>query len=287
MKYSIHKKIKVEHFLYLYIILCPILDIISFLFRQYYNIAYSPATIIRPIIPTILFIILFFKEKNKKNKIIAFVIYLIYSLIHLYLFQVLHNESSYGNYRNELQYIINYSFLIINLYLFHQIGIEKDKLEKVVSISLAIYVFSLFFSIITKTSSTTYLEGIGYKGYFESGNSLCMVLLLQVTILLANINMKKWKQILLVIFTGIYLVIFCEMRTGLYGFGLIIGVFCVSKLYIGIREKIKLSKSQMATIAIGILIFVFLLIVFGSFTLDRRKQLKLTKICNRRYFRII
>ena len=280
MKIISKKNIRLEHLLYLYIILCPILDIASFLFRQNYNISYSPATIIRPIIPVVLFTILFFKEKNKKNKIICFGIYAVYSIVHLYLFQLLHNESSYGNYKNELQYIINYSFLIINLYLFHQIGFEKSKLEKTVSVSLAIYVFSLFFSIITRTSSSTYIEGIGFKGYFESGNSLCMVLILEVIILLANINIKKWKQILLIIFAGLYLVIFSEMRTGLYGFGLTIGMFCLGKFYVGIREKIKLNKKQMVAIAIGTLIFIFLIIIFGSKTLERRKLLKQNEMNN-------
>ena len=179
---NIKKKLTLENLMCLFVCICPILDIISFLFRNYFKTSFSPTTILRPIIPVIVFIILFFKEKNKKPKIIIAIIYFIYSIIHLWIFQKLHNESSYGNIKNEIQYIINYSLMIINLYLFYVVIKDRAKLQKSVFISLTIYIVSLFFSIITNTSSSTYLEGIGYKGYFESGNSLCTVLLLSVYI---------------------------------------------------------------------------------------------------------
>ena len=142
------KKLKelctLENLLCLYIIICPILDIASFLFRNYFNTNFSPSTIIRPIIPAICFIILFFKENNKIKKIIIIGIYFLYSLIHFYFFQKLHNGSSYGNLRNELQYIINYSLMIVNLYLFYAIIKDKSKLKKAVCLSLIIYVISKY-----------------------------------------------------------------------------------------------------------------------------------------------
>ena len=61
--------------------------------------------------------------------------------------------------------------MIVNLYLFYVLIKDKSKLKKAVYLSLIIYVISIYFSILTNTSSSTYLEGIGYKGYFESGNS--------------------------------------------------------------------------------------------------------------------
>ena len=70
------------------------------------------------------------------------------------------------------------------------------------------------------------------------------------------------------------------MITGLYGFGLTIGMFCLGKFYVGIREKIKLNKKQMVAIAIGTLIFIFLIIIFGSKTLERRKLLKQNEMNN-------
>ena len=54
----------IENILCVFIIICPILDIASFLFRQYFNTNISISTFIRPIIPIIAVIYIFFKDKN-------------------------------------------------------------------------------------------------------------------------------------------------------------------------------------------------------------------------------
>ena len=278
------KKIKelcnLENLIFIYIIICPILDIISFLFRNYFNTTFSPSTAIRPIIPCICFIVLFFKEENKTKKIGVICVYLVYSILHLYFFQKLYNESSYGNIKNEIQYIINYSLMIVNLYLFYQLINDKTKIKKAVYISIIIYVISLYFAILTNTSSPTYIEGIGYKGYFESGNSLCTVLILGLCIILSDFNFKQWGRIALIIFTGIYLVVFSEMRTGLFGFSIIIAVWIISKFFIAIRDKINFSKKQIFIISFGIIFAIILVFVLGARTLDRRKLLKQSELSN-------
>lgn len=276
----IKKKLTLENLMCLFVCICPILDIISFLFRNYFHTTISPTTILRPMIPCIVFVILFFKEKNKKQKIIVALIYAIYSIIHLLLFQKLHNESSYGTWKNELQYIINYSFMMINLYLFFTVIKDKAKIQKSVYISFTIYIISLFISIATNTSSSTYLEEIGYKGYFESGNSLCTVLLLSLCIILGSFNLKDWKKLIVIIFTGIYLVLFSGMRTGIYGFSLVIGIFILAKLFISIRDKVNLQKKHIIIITLGIIIAVILIFLLGSESLERRKLLEQNKLNN-------
>ena len=277
---KVKNKLTLENLLCLYVILCPILDIVSFLFRNYFKTSFSPSTVLRPIIPCVLFIILFFKEKNKKQKILIALIYMVYSIIHLIIFQKLHNGSSYGTWKNEIQYIANYSLMIINLYLFYVLIKDKDKVQKSVFISLSIYVASLFLSIITKTSSSTYLEGIGDKGYFESGNSLCTVLILAICILLSNIDKKEWQKIILIIFTGIYLIVFSGMRTGLFGFSAVIVVFVIGKFLIAIRDKIRLSKKQILVISIGVILAIIATFLLGAKTLERRKFLKQNEMNN-------
>lgn len=271
---NIKNKITLENLLSLYIILNPILDIVSFLFRNFFQTNFSPSTIIRPIIPIICFIILFFKENNKKKKIGIALIYFIYSITHLFIFQKLHNESSYGTIKNEAQYLINYSLMIINLYLFYRIIQNKEKAYTSVFISLIIYVASLYISIITKTSSSTYIEGIGYKGYFESGNSLCTVLILSLCIIFSNLKLKEWKKILLVIFTAMYLILFSGMRTGLFGFSIIITVYIAGKFFINIRDSKNLTPKQIGIISFLITVIMIVIFVLGSKTLERRRQLK-------------
>ena len=97
------RKIEVEDFLCLLIIICPILDIVSFIFRNTFDTSISPSTILRPIIPIGVMVYLFFK-KDKKFKIYTIgvgIIYLIYGLIHLYVFEKLKTGSSYSNVVHE------------------------------------------------------------------------------------------------------------------------------------------------------------------------------------------
>ena len=106
-------KIKLENIMCVFIILCPILDIASFVFRNTFNTKISPSTIIRPIIPAIAILFLFIKKdrKFKKNMIIVGTIYAVYAAIHIYLFSKIKTGMSFGSETHELQYIINYTFI--------------------------------------------------------------------------------------------------------------------------------------------------------------------------------
>ena len=281
------KKIfSLENLLCLFVILCPVLDMSSFIFRNIFNTSFSPSTILRPVIPIIVFAVIFFKEKGKKKKILVCSIYAIYSIIHIVIFNKVKSESSYGNVRNELQYIINYSFMIIDLFIFLSVfkDISKNKLKKSVFIAITIYIISIFISIVTNTSSNTYPEGIGYKGWYESGNSLCTLLLIGLCIIfptfLLNKNTTKTiidkipKTLLIILLVGIYLVALVGTRTGLFGFALITGIFILSEFFTKIIGKIKISRKYVAIISSVIILSVSLVLTVGSETLIRRKELK-------------
>ena len=280
MKKKIINICTLENLIYIYILICPILDITSFLFRNKFNINFSPSTMIRPIIPIIAFIILFFKETNKLKKILVGIVYLLYSIIHLVIFQKLHNESSYGNIVNELQYIVNYTLMIINLYVFSKVIVNDTKIKKAVFISLSIYVLSILISLVTRTSSHTYLEGIGFKGYFESGNSLCTVLILAICILFSNIKKKEFIKIILIIFTGIYLIFFSGMRTGIFGFSLIIGIYFFSYFFISIKSNMIFTKKQFFFGVIVIASCIVIFVLLEPRLLERRRLLKEKEISN-------
>ena len=112
--------------------------------------------------------------------------------------------------------------MIIILYVFIKTFKEKlstEKLEKATVISVGIYLLSIILSIITNTMSSTYIEGMGIKGWFESGNSISATLILSMYILLMNKN-KKYKKIIIaeLILMGIFLTMLIGTRVGLYGF---------------------------------------------------------------------
>src|SRR5699024_8415809 len=61
-------------------------------------------------------------------------------------------------------------------------------------IMCAIYIVSIYISILTGTSSYTYAEEqIGYKGWIESGNSLSAILCISTFLILPLIKNKKYR----------------------------------------------------------------------------------------------
>lgn len=275
---KVKEKLNIENLLTVFIILCPILDIASFIFRNIFNTKISPSTIIRPILPIIAFIYYFIKA-DKKYKLKMFgisAIYGIYAIIHLILFTTVKSECSYSNISHELQYLVNYTFMIIILYVFIKTFKEKlstEKLEKATVISVGIYLLSIILSIITNTMSSTYIEGMGIKGWFESGNSISATLILSMYILLMNKN-KKYKKIIIaeLILMGIFLTMLIGTRVGLYGFILTIGIFVLVKSNIfninKINKKIVISGGALLALIILIICLV------GSNTFTRRQHLK-------------
>lgn len=282
------KKLNSKNILYLFIIILPILDMSSFIFRNFFNTSFSPSTFIRPIIPIILIIIIFFKYKFKLKTILVGSIYAIYSIIHLYIFNKLNYEISYGTITHELQYLINYSFSILNLFIFLFIFYKDDtkNITKSILIANGIYILSIYIAILTHTSSTTYLEGIGFKGWFESGNSLSTILILNLFIIFTLFNKLKNKKIKAIAFveiilSGIFLMFLLGTRTGLFGFILVVGLFLFSKIFILFRDNFfnkekKLEKNKKILLIICVLLIILavgLVLYKGSSFLARRKYL--------------
>ncbi len=280
---KIKKIITAENLLSFFIIVCPLLDISSFLFRNKFETNYSISTILRPIIPGIIFVYIFFKEKLKdKFKIIGVCfIYLLYALIHLYIYKNNIVNCSYGTITHEAQYLLNYSFMILNLFIFIKTFNNQNykKLQKSILISTAIYIVSIYISIITKTSSTTYVEGMGYKGWFESGNSISAILLLSTFIILSfimQIQNKKMKICLFIVLglIGIYLLTLIGTRVGLIGFILAILCFAMSEIFCKIIKKMKISKKNFILLISILVLLISIVLLAGSVTLQRRKHLK-------------
>lgn len=207
------KIISVENLLCLFIILCPLFDILSFITRNVWQSKISVSTFIRPIIPVLVGIYIFIKadKKHKKFFLILAFTYILYAIIHLYIMKSLITGCSYGNVINELQYVFNYTFLIIYFIIYVYTFVKKSenksnindnlkKLRNSIVIMNFIYIVSIYFSIIIGKSSPTYTEtGLGYKGFIESGNSLSAILILSMFIVLYVIkdNSKATREFLI------------------------------------------------------------------------------------------
>ena len=158
-------KFNMEKLLGFFIIICPILDVSSFIFRNYFNTNFSISTFVRPIIPIIAIIYIFFKDKLKPHLFIAAGVYGVYAICHLYIFHRIKTGCAYGNELRELQYLVNYTFMIMNLFIYIYFFVTKareketiNKLKKSVLIALTIYIGLMYIALLTGTSSFTYTE---------------------------------------------------------------------------------------------------------------------------------
>ncbi len=272
------KNIKTEDLLCAFVILCPLLDILSFIYRNTFDTTISPSTFLRPIIPIALILLVFFKNNIKSKILIGTLIYGIYAVIHLYIFEKIRVGASYGGVLQEAQYMANYTFMILNLFLFVYLFWKKDcdKLKKSILITFTIYIVLIYLSIITQTSSTTYIEGTGYKGWFESGNSLCSILCISLCILLPMLRYKKLMPFILtlILLSGIFLTMLVGTRTGILGFGLVLILYIFSECFVAIKKKDKLNKQTIVISAIVIALMCILALVLGSKSFQRREELK-------------
>ena len=162
------KKVKVEYLLYVFIVISPFLDAISFLFRQHFsNALISPVTIIRPLIPLVLLVYVFLQDKKVRKKLfLGLSVLLLYDIIHLFLFKKIVTGISYGNVLHEAQYVINYSYMIVVLFLFLYFYKNRSLpyLKQALMLMLTGYLIILYIAILSGTSYSTYLEGMGYRG---------------------------------------------------------------------------------------------------------------------------
>lgn len=273
--------INIENILCFFIVLCPILDISSFIFRNIFNTNISPSTIIRPIIPIVVIMYLFFK-KDKKFKLysfLTFLLYAVYGMIHLYMFTKVITGSSYSGVVHEAQYIINYSFMILNLYIYIDTfkNGNAEKLKQSVLCSAIIYIASIYIAILTKTSSNTYVqEAMGYKGWFESGNSIGAILILTMFIYIMYIKEKQYRKIVIptLILVGIYLTTLIGTRVGLLGFILVLILYTLVEIFCSLLHNKKVNKKAILTGTIVIVAIIMLIGIVGSTTIERRKHLQ-------------
>lgn len=271
-------KIDKEKWLYIFILLNPIFDLLSSLFN-YLGFSYTPSTFLRPIMPFIILICIFATDKRtRKPLIISGLVYIVYALIHLYLYSGIRTGISCGTVMHELQYLSNYTYLIFTLFSFIYVFYNgKNNLESMVLYTSIFYISSIYVAIITNTSLPSYVEGTGYKGWFNTSGAVGSVLVVSLFILIPYLikkNVKFIYKFLFLFLTIFYLCFLIGSRVGLLGSVLVIGFFVISNIvyYLLHNKKFNIVKYLPIIISSAIVLIVTF-ILFGSYTLDRRKHL--------------
>jgi len=278
---KLKRYITAENLLCLFIILCPFMDMASYWFRRIAGTEFSIATVLRPIIPVIISLYIFIKAK-KKEKIILIglsLVYIAYAVLHIVVTKNMFMESAYGTIKNEAQYVLNFTSLVVYFIIYNYIFVyrKKDlsndesfiKLKHSIAIMTFTYVVSVFLAITTRSSEYTYIEtSVGYKGWYAQGNSLSAVLIMSLFILLGDLKNTKWKKfyITTIIITTIYLVFIIGTRAALLGALLSVIIYIVCEVLFSRNKKIIITSFVFMIIGVG------LVGVIGSNTIKRRQQ---------------
>lgn len=272
------KKMSKENWLYIFILINPIFDLLSSLFTNL-GTSFTPSTIMRPIIPLILLIYIFITDKSIRPKgIIISVIYLLYIGIHTLIYKDIMTGISFGTISHELQYLINYTYLIFTGILFGYVFYKKkNKLVDYLFYYVIFYISSIYIAIISSTSLSSYVEGMGYKGWYNTSGAVGAILITSLFILLPYLAKKEIKvmyKFAFVLSIVLYLCFLIGSRVGLFGSLLVLLIYGISNLiyYLINSKKINIRK-YLPIIASSILILVVIFIFFGSYTLERRKHL--------------
>ncbi|MBF0990014.1 MAG: O-antigen ligase family protein [Clostridiales bacterium] len=183
--------------------------------------SFNPITILRPLIPIVILTIIFFKVSLAEKIQVLFLGILNIGYIFVHSIVFLEYKTHFGSrvLIDEVRIVMNYIFAIINIYIMFKLFFRRntDKLKISIAIMTGIYILSICIPMILNISPSTYQEGIGQKGFFETGNSLSIILLLAVGLLLTTIKLKgRYIYLAITVFTSLYLLFIMGSRTGFY-----------------------------------------------------------------------
>lgn len=187
-----------------FIILQPILDILTFLSIAYFNLSITIGIVVRVLFMAFSVLYIFFGNKHTFKKF--FIVYLIVLFIVIGLSFLINFLTKPEFYLfSEVQFLVKTLYFPIMFSAFmlcFTTNIKEDKVkEKLYSaITIAMFILSitLFLAIMTNTSNTTY-EYIksGYTGWFFAGNELSAIVAIcfPLSLIYAIYRTKRIKDI--------------------------------------------------------------------------------------------
>ena len=252
-----------------FLVLQPFLDCFLLYSDEIISIfKFSPTTLIRLFFIGFLGLIVFTKDKSKKNKIIiiSYMIFIgIYTIIHhIYTsgLNIVGYDEFYYSVTTEFLYILRMLLPIGILYMSYQIKFKKEDFIRVVKYTLAVVSFIIIALNIFEKSLSSYSGGWGYilgnifdwfsgnyeeynlssKGWFNSANQISGLFMLlfpfAVYDLFDNFDYKK----LINITASIIAMIMLGTRVSVYGWILVLILIIAIDIFMIIFYKHKFRK---------------------------------------------
>lgn len=206
--------------LFIFILVQPILDILSTLANMDYIINIS--TYLKPFFVFGLGFYLLLKNPNRKKWIVYVISFIIYTIIHLILIYklVIFNDIIIQEFR----FILNIAYMISLFLIFDTLyyySFDKEKLlssiKNYILYSFIIYTGLYILSIVTNTSFLTYSYSdpnkLGYRGWYFSGQIFGHALSVVFPIVLYTILKPERRQIKKVVILLMFIVTACLLGT--------------------------------------------------------------------------
>jgi len=277
----------------IFLIMQPILDIYLLYTKKVIDfIGFSPATIIRILFVTILFMITFSKLKYKKHCYWLFGyagVILLYTVLHIYsgiTFNADIPKRYYFSVADELFYIVRMMipFAIAFITYYQKITFEHLKkiiISSVYILSLIIIVSNIFkFSLTSYPSDTKFIqanifewflgafskypfEGLASKGLFNMANSTSALMLILLPITIYFTIKENSKVNFAALICQIIAMIMLGTRVASYGWAMVfIVIFIIYLFFCFIKKEYKFELNK--TIVLSIIFLVFIGITFMS-----------------------
>ncbi|WP_226678972.1 O-antigen ligase family protein [Mesobacillus jeotgali] len=206
---------KFRNLFFAFIIIQPILDIITTLSINYFNLSVTIGVIVRVLFMGLTLVVIILSPKSRlKNWVLSYLFLLFASIGIGFIYNIF--AKPVFSFFTEAQFLtkalyfpILFSALFMAYDFTKEQEVEKSKLLRSVSIATIIISITLFVAVLTGTSGNTYpYLKAGYKGWFFAGNELGAIIAITFPLLLifASIKMKqlhKWYYWLPVFFLGI------------------------------------------------------------------------------------
>lgn len=247
-----------KKFMYIYLLLLPIIDLITSVTSRLFSNVISLGIIIKTIFLAIMIYYLLFKSTSKHKKLsIGFLCLIIIYILFYFIFKL--EYMNLNIFINEFKYIIKlmyFPMLLSCLYCyFDDKKISKKELISVLKTTLLMYIILLILPLITNSGFSTYLLDMkGTIGWFYSANEISIILILLFPFIYTQIKNKK---ILLVIIPIIIIFVISTIGTKASMIGLIIDTSILMVLSCFSKKEKKLN--------FHLIIYSFITLLFAIF----------------------
>ena len=239
-------------FIYIFLLLSPVLDALTAICVKKFNLSFSIGTIVRGIFLLLSFVWLKYNS-NRKKIIILFLLYTLLAIIYFFgLFK--------GGIFNEIINIFHIFYLPIVMLLFSKYNNDKINDKLVVKIFLLYlnliiipYLFNIGYNL-----TESYVNKQGYFGLFFGGNELSAVLVLLSIPALNYVNNSKSYILKIITYLELIICIFLVGTKTLF-VGIILVIIFLFIRYIKYSRVFKVERNRRVAIWSSMFIIVLLI----------------------------